>query len=142
MIESDTVRSLLEAIERRVARLQRAADTPLEEYLANPDLQDIVERNFEVAIRACVELGLHLLADLVMALPDTNRGVFRELGRARIVDAKLARKLEELAGFRNVLAHEYAAVVPELVHDNLSRLQELRDYVSELLPILREQGVA
>lgn len=140
MVESDTVRSLLDTIERRVARLQRAAGTDLDDYMDDPDLQDIVERNFQLAIQACIDLGLHLLAELGAPPPETNRGVFRGLGDAELLDSGLAGRLEEMAGFRNVLAHEYAAVTPELVHDNLKRLDDIRDYVARLLPRLRERG--
>jgi uncharacterized protein YutE (UPF0331/DUF86 family) len=42
-----------------------------------------------------------------------------------------------MAGFRNLLAHEYAELVPELVHANLGRLDDIRDYVRTLLPHIR-----
>lgn len=140
MVEAETVRRLLDTIERRVARLEEAADVPLEAYLADSDLQDVVERNFELSIQASIDLGLHLLADLVVSLPDTNRGVFRALEEEGMIDPELAARLEAMAGFRNVLAHEYAAVAPELVHQNLDRLDDIRDFVRQLLPRLEEHG--
>lgn len=141
MVEPDTVRSLLDTIERRLGRLEQAADIPLDRYVEDRDLQDIVERNFELAIQACVDLGLHLLADEPSAPPETNREVFRELRRLDVLDADLSERLEEMAGFRNVLAHEYADVLPELVHENLARLDDLREFVESLLPRLRKEGV-
>lgn len=41
MVESETVRSLLDTVERRVGHLERASDVPLEEYL--DDLREFVE---------------------------------------------------------------------------------------------------
>lgn len=140
MVEGETVRSLLETIERRLARLEGASRASLEDYLRDRDLQDIVERNFELAIQASIDLGLHLLADLSASLPDTNRGVFRELDRHGLIDTELAGKLEAMAGFRNVLAHEYVAVVPELVHEKLGRLGDVRELVRQLLPHLEKHG--
>ena len=140
MVEKETVRSLLDTVERRVARLERAAGTPVEEYLSDRDLQDIVERNFELAIQACIDLALHLLADQPTALPDTNRAVFGALHREGLLDEELAARLEAMAGFRNVLAHEYASVNPELVHEHLGRLDDIRGFVEALVPELRERG--
>lgn len=141
MVERETVRSLLDTIERRLGRLEEAADTPLERYVDDRDLQDIVERNFELAIQACIDLGLHLLADEPTAPPETNREVFRGLRRLDLLEPEAARRLEEMAGFRNVLAHDYADVAPELVHEKLERLEDIRGFVEALLPRLRAEGV-
>jgi len=140
VVEKEAVRSLLDTVERRVARLERARGTPPEEYLADRDLQDIVERNFELAVQACITLGVHLLADQPAAPPDTNRAVFGALHREGLLDAELADRLEAMAGFRNVLAHEYASVNPELVHEHLARLDDIREFAEALVPELRERG--
>lgn len=140
MVEAATVRRLLETIEQRLSRLARAAGTPLEEYLDDDDLQDVVERNFEVCIQACIDLGLHLLADLPRPLPDTYRGVFVALARERLIPEDLAPRLERMAGFRNVLAHGYAEVVAERVHAALEDLDDVREFVAELTDPLESQG--
>lgn len=141
MVERETVRSLLDTVERRLGRLERASDVPVDDFVEDQDLQDIVERNFELAIQACIDLGLHLLAEEPTAPPETNRQVFRELERLGLLEQQLSRRLEEMGGFRNVLAHEYAEVVPELVHENLDRLDDLRNFIRALMPRLREEGV-
>lgn len=141
MVEADTVRGLLDVMERRLGRLERASDTALDRFVVDQDLRDIVERNFELAIQAAIDLGLHVLADEPTAPPETNREVFQKLEREGLLEEELAGRLEEMAGFRNVLAHEYAHVVPELVHENLARLDDLRGLVEALLPRLREEGV-
>ncbi len=64
MVEKATVLKLLDAIERRLERLQERSATSLDVYLADPDLQAVVERNFEIAIQAAVDLGAHTLAGL------------------------------------------------------------------------------
>lgn len=132
MVEAGTVRRLLETIEQRLARVQREAETPLEVYLEDPDLQDIVERNLEICIQACIDLGLHLLADRPRALPETNRGVFQALQGEGLIGAPLATRLERMAGFRNVLAHAYTEVIAAEVHATLGNLEDIKAYVREL----------
>jgi uncharacterized protein YutE (UPF0331/DUF86 family) len=132
VVEAGTVRRLLETIEQRLARLERAAGTPFEDYDSDRDLQDIVERNLEICIQACIDLGLHLLADFPAALPETNRGVFKALRREELISADLAERLDRMAGFRNVLAHGYADVISERVHAALGELNDVRSYVEQL----------
>jgi uncharacterized protein YutE (UPF0331/DUF86 family) len=85
VVEAGTVRRLLETIEHRLSRLEQAAGTPFEDYERDADLQDIVERNLEIRIQACIDLGLHVLADFPARLPETNRGVFKALHREELI---------------------------------------------------------
>jgi uncharacterized protein YutE (UPF0331/DUF86 family) len=132
VVEAATVRRLLETIEQRLARLEQAAGTPLDAYQNDQDLQDIVERNLEVCIQACIDLGLHILADLPRPLPETYRGVFVALGQERLIHQELVRRLERMAGFRNLLAHGYSEVVAERVHAALGELDDVRTFVKEV----------
>lgn len=129
MVEPETVRSLLDTIEERLRRLQELAAVPLEDYARDSALQDRVERNFEVGIQACIDLGLHVLADLPRPLPETNRAVFDALVAQGILRAELGMQLEKMAGFRNLLAHGYGHLLAERVHANLARLEDIRAYV-------------
>lgn len=141
MVEAGTVRKLLEAVEDRLRRLTEVAGTPLAAYQADRDLQDKVERNFEVLIQACVDLGLHILADRPVAMPETNRGVFSALVAEGLIEPELGPCLEKMAGFRNVLAHGYVELVAEHVHANLAQLDDVRRYIRQVSEYLREQGV-
>jgi len=132
VVEAGTVRRLLEIIERRLARLEQAAGVSLEAYEEDPDLQDIVERNLELCIQGCIDLGLHILADFSAPLPETNRGVFRALRREGLIPDDLSERLERMAGFRNVLAHGYADLITERVHSTLTELGDIRGYVQSL----------
>lgn len=46
-----------------------------------------------------------------------------------------------MAGFRNVLAHGYAEVVAERVHQTLAELDDIRSYVQALGSHLTDEGV-
>lgn len=140
MVEPATVRRLLETIEQRLSRLQRLAPVTLQDYRDDRDLQDIAERNLEVCIQACIDLGLHVLADLPEPLPETNRGVFGALERAGALEGPSAERLQDMAGFRNVLVHGYASIVPEKVHRTLERLDDVREYVRQLTTFMERTG--
>jgi len=142
VVEPETVRALLETIEHRLSRLTSMREVQRGEFEKNHDLQDIVERNFEVLIQACIDLGLHLLADHARPIPETNRAVFAALQAEGIVTPDLAPELAKMAGFRNLLARGYARLVPEQVHAHLGRLDDVRAYVEQVHHYLQRPGAA
>lgn len=141
MVEPSTVRRLLDTIEARLGRLQQLAHVPLERYVSDEALQDRVERNFEVCIQACIDLGAHILADYPRVQPETYADVFRQLADLEVITPSLSGKLQRMARFRNLLAHGYAELVPAAVHANLQHLDDIREYVAQVVPYLRKQGV-
>jgi uncharacterized protein YutE (UPF0331/DUF86 family) len=138
VVEAGTVRTLLGTIETRLIRLEEMASVPLATFQSSQDLQDIAERNFEVLIQACIDLGLHLLADQVQTLPETNRAVFTALADCGIIDAALGGELARMAGFRNLLAHGYTRLVPAMVYAHLTRLEDVRAYVAQVHLYLKQ----
>ncbi|MGH7571040.1 MAG: type VII toxin-antitoxin system HepT family RNase toxin [Gemmatimonadota bacterium] len=140
-MESETVRALLETIERRLARLEALAPVTAETYADDPDVQDIVDRNLEVLLQACIDMGLHVLADRPNRVPERYRDVFAALAAEELIETELATRLEGAAGFRNLLVHGYAELIPEKVIDTLEELGDIRAYVAQLGRFFREQGI-
>jgi uncharacterized protein YutE (UPF0331/DUF86 family) len=94
---------------RTLARPERIADDVRE--------QRFVEHTLQLAIQAALDVGSHILSDERLGEPETSRDVFRLLGRAGVVSADLAVRLEEMAGFRNVVVHLYQDVDLGIVRD-------------------------
>ncbi|MBE3584455.1 MAG: DUF86 domain-containing protein [Limnochordaceae bacterium] len=140
-MEESTIRRLLHVIEHRLARLQPLVGVSIDSYVKDQDLQDKVERNLEVLIQACTDLGAHVLADLPLPMPESNRAVFTTLAAQGIIDRGLGERLARMAGFRNLLAHEYADLIPEKVLASLRSLDDVRTYVQQLTRYLRDQGL-
>lgn len=88
-------------------------DLSFEEYRNDRHRRDIVEREFETAIEACIDIGKLLLRADDADVPDTNAGVFCALGERGALDAETARRMAAAAGFRNVLSHQYGAEIDD-----------------------------
>ena len=60
--------------------------------------------------------------------PETSRDVFRLLGKAGLLSGKLTSRLEQMAGFRNVVVHLYQdvdlGIVRDVVENHLGDLLE------------------
>lgn len=90
--------------------------------------QRFVEHSLQLAIQAALDVSSHVVSDQRLGEPQTNRDVFRLLGRAGVLSVDLAGRLERMAGFRNVIVHMYEdvnlAIVRDVVENHLGDLLE------------------
>ena len=131
MTDSELVAKRLAFVETCVQQLRT---------LARPDLlaQDVREQRFvehtlQLAIQAALDVASHVVSDERLGEPDTNRDLFRLLERAGIVPRELGARLEQMAGFRNVVVHLYQDVDLEIVRDVLeNHLDDLLGFVAAI----------
>ncbi|HUL78793.1 MAG TPA: DUF86 domain-containing protein [Vicinamibacteria bacterium] len=108
---------------RTLARPDRIADDLREERF--------VEHTLQLAIQAALDVGSHIVSDDRLGEPETSRDVFRQLGRAGALSADLSGRLEQMAGFRNVVVHLYQEVDLAIVRDIVeNHLGDLLDFVT------------
>lgn len=132
MVDPDRVRTKLGRLEEYLGGLVEQQDVSLESYLRDRDRRDIVERRFEKAIQASLDVAAHVVATEGFREPNDYGDLFRILEENEVVDTELADRMVEMAGFRNVLAHEYARIDHERVYDNLQDLEHFRRYAAEI----------
>ena len=110
---------------RTLARPERIADDVRE--------QRFVQHTLQLAIQAALDVASHVVSDERLGEPDTNRDVFRLLERATIVPADLGGRLEQMAGFRNVVVHLYQEVDLGIVRDVVeNHLDDLLEFVAAI----------
>ena len=92
---------------------------PLEEYLADENIQAIVERRLQLAIQVCLDIANYLIAHLRLTAPEELPNVFDILGREGILPADLARRMVGMVRFRNILVHDYLEMDARRVYRHL-----------------------
>ena len=97
----------VEYIEEAVTVLSRKQSLALAAYLADREQQAIVEREFQTALEACIDIAELLLKFVSGTVPETNAETFAQLGQRNILSADTTEAMQEAARFRNVLAHTY-----------------------------------
>ena len=103
---------------RTLSRPERLADDVRE--------RRFVEHTLQLAIQAALDVASHVVSEERLGEPETNRDVFRLLGRSGMVRAELAQRLERMAGFRNVVVHLYQEVDLGILKDVVeNRLDDL-----------------
>jgi uncharacterized protein YutE (UPF0331/DUF86 family) len=92
---------------------KQAVDFPT--YRDDAETRDIVERRFEKATQACIDIARILLRDIDGTAPDTYAKAMQRLGKRNVLQSSTATEMARAAQFRNVLAHEYGDVIDDEV---------------------------
>lgn len=122
----------LRRLDRCLQRLRRLAAIPLEAYLADEDAQTLAERHFQVAVQCLLDMANHIVAEEGLGSPDDAEELLACLVAANAVPAPLYERVRGLAGFRNILVHDYLTVDHHIVHRLLGRLDDLLDLARAL----------
>jgi len=122
----------LDELSERLARLEPLRVKSRAEFDADPYLRDIVERNLEIAAQCCIDISHRIIALEKAEKPRDYYEAVLRLGELGVLPPSFARKLSPLAGFRNILIHEYVGIDWDEVYRNLQHLDDLVRF-SELI---------
>lgn len=116
----------MQKLDGYVRHLRQLEDIPLDEYLADENIQAIVERRLQLCIQVCMDIANYLTAQLALRSPEEPENVFAVLGQSGILSPELARRMVSMVRFRNILVHDYLDIDSGLVHERLQG--ELDDF--------------
>jgi uncharacterized protein YutE (UPF0331/DUF86 family) len=88
-------------------------------------LRDIVERNFEIAVQCCIDISHRIIVLEKARKPVDYYETISLMGELGVLPVDFARRLAPIAGFRNILAHEYLSVDWDRVYAHLRNLDDL-----------------
>lgn len=103
------------------------------EYQASLDAKDIAERNLQVAIEACLDIGKIIISAKKLNEPKDNKGIFVVLAEGGIISHKSLDFLLPMAGARNILVHGYDKVDDGLIYGVIkSHLDDFAKFLREI----------
>lgn len=106
----------LEALRRCLQRIEKKRPATVETLQADEDVQDILTLNLTRAVQLCVDIGMHIIADLESTAPATMGETFDVLSQTGVLDRDLADQMKKAVGFRNVAVHNYGTIDWTIVH--------------------------
>ena len=123
----------LETLRYSIARIAEKCPTEPAQLKSDADLQDIIVLNLTCSIQLCVDTASHLISASDESAPATMGDALSKLAQLEILDNKLASKLRQAVGFRNIGVHNYDKVDWAIVHDICSRrLDDFRQFASAI----------
>ncbi len=94
-------------VEEAVTVLARKQSLDEESYRTDREERAIVEREFQTAIEACIDIARLLIAETEKGIPETSAEQFATLGDVGLISQETGRRMQRAAGFRNILTHNY-----------------------------------
>ena len=138
MVDRYVVRARIAKIREYVALLRKIRGlTDERHFVEDPLIYGNAERYLQLAIQSVLDISNHLVADMKLNLPADNKELFDLLAAHKVLPVALSKKLVSMAGFRNILVHEYLEIdrrrVFHVLRDNLGDFEKFIKAVSKLL---------
>lgn len=138
LVAENAVRRRLQLLAGYLADLEQMQPEEPERYLADTVLRRALERTLQLALEASLDIGHAVIALARFRSPTDYRDTFAVLGEAGVIDARLALRLQDMAGFRNLLVHEYTRLDDRRVYEIIkSSLPDLAAYAEAIAAYVR-----
>jgi len=118
-------------IEDYLERLTEIIPKEVEEYKKDHKTKAACERYFEKIVEAVIDLSFLIVKEKSLKIPEDSEGVFDVLKEENIISEKLAEKLKDAKGMRNIISHQYGKVDDEIVFESITGQLE-RDVIEFL----------
>ena len=129
----------LEKLRECLGKLEPLRQRRRDEFDQQPYLRDIVERNLEVAIQCLIDMGNRIISLEDAEKPRDYYDIFLILGNLQVLPPEFARHIAPLAGFRNILVHDYVSVDWDLVHEHLQNFEDFYDFETHIKKWLKRR---
>jgi uncharacterized protein YutE (UPF0331/DUF86 family) len=138
LVDRFVVQARIAKIREYVALLRRIARQADEQgFTKDPLIYGNAERYLQLSIQAVLDISNHIVADMQLGLPADSKELFSLLAARKILPLPLSKRLMSMAGFRNVLVHEYLEIdrhrVYRALKTDLSDFERFIKAVSKLL---------
>ena len=134
--DAEVVQRHLAALREALANLRRHAGSTPEMLRADMDLCWTVERGLQLCAQNSIDVATHLVAAAGFDAPDYASAIDR-LTRMDVLPGPFGARFRRIAGFRNVLVHDYIKVDLEVVSrvlgENLDDFEEFARLVERHL---------
>lgn len=124
MVDIIIVSEKLRSLETYINKLKEYRKITFEVFITSIDDQWKVERGLQLAIECILDIGNHIIADENLGNPKEYKEIIEILGNSKVINMDLAKKMEGIAGFRNILIHEYPKLDNSKIFDYLQKSPE------------------
>jgi uncharacterized protein YutE (UPF0331/DUF86 family) len=131
-----------EYVEEALSVLADKQSLDRETYRTDREQRAIVEREFQTAIEACIDIAGLLLRTTSTDTPDTYADRFSALEEEGVLSPETSDRMRSAAGFRNVLTHQYGDDIDDaVVYEHLqTEFEWIVAFLREVRTVLDEGG--
>jgi len=133
VVDREVVERRLFKLEQTLRKLKEMSTVSWDDYIKDEGVQDRVERNLQIAAQVCIDIGSHVIADREYRAPYGYGDIFTVLLEEGLLPETLANTMKQIAGFRNILVHDYLEIDPKIVYDSLKKIDEFKKFAGYVL---------
>jgi uncharacterized protein YutE (UPF0331/DUF86 family) len=122
----EKVSKKLDGLSEYVGYLKNYQRFTIDDLRNDPTLRGAVERYLHLSAECVIDIAEIMISELGLRKPEEYRESIDILGEAGIIPDEFAYYFSPVAGFRNILVHEYAKIDLSEVHRHLQK--DLRDF--------------
>jgi len=126
MTFKEKVSEKLDNLREYVKYLEGYSTFTIEDLKSDHTLRGAVERYLHLSAECVIDIAEMMISELGLRKPEEYKESIDILGEAGIIPADFAYYFSPVAGFRNILVHEYAKIDMEEVHRHLQK--DLADF--------------
>lgn len=114
------IQKKLEALQKYVTRVREYAPVTADMLRTKVEVSGVVERNLQLASEVVLDIANQLIAEFRFRTPDTYKESIVILGEAGVLPKEFADYFSGIAGFRNILVHNYMDIDYDEVTDKVN----------------------
>lgn len=138
MIDRESIVARLAKLRENVHNLEQLQSYSFEEFSGNFMIYNAAEHLLQTSIECILDIGNHIISGLGLKRSESYSGIVAILGQEGIIPHDFCHRLEGMAGFRNILVHEYMTVDLQIVHEVLQyRLSDFQKFAEQICAFLR-----
>lgn len=140
MLDHEAITALLDKLDEYGKILKELQRIPKSEFIADYHVYGLAERYLQLSIECLFDIGRLIIAGLGLQKPNRHQEIIEILWEAEVVSTNLASKLQGIAGFRNILVHNYLKINHNLVYENLQKgVTDFEDFAREIAEFLQKR---
>lgn len=137
MTLKEKVSKKLEGLREYVGYLKNYQHFTIDDLRNDPTLRGAVERYLHLSAECVIGIAEIMISELGLRKPEEYKESIDILGEAGIIPDEFAYYFSPVAGFRNILVHEYAKIDLTEVHRHLQKdlgdFEKFSKYIIEYL---------
>ena len=137
--DRDALKIKLSQLEEYVNAVKQLRSKPRTEFVERSDTEVLAERHIEKACQAALDIANHIIAETGLGAPTMYRDLGYILSKAGVITPDMAKKMEDVAKFRNRLVHEYAHLDPNIIYQIVHKnIDDLVDFAKQIYQYLKK----
>lgn len=120
-----------------------ADDFSTDEILGDSFKYHTLERLFQLAVDAMIDINRHIIKEKYLGAPDDLESTFTLLGTAKILEEAFAIRVAPIVGVRNMIVHRYEKLDRNIFVRNVKKnFGDFTNYARQITQFLEKERVA